>query len=784
MRVLSLDDIAIHVNQAGTGPITPQTIRIIGAAGAATAAHVVEPVVARDRFPLEQLIIRELGINSIRRTGPGENGFAGANAFDIVLPPGFYFDNNLNQVRLFLEQGLTWQGATNLAQTEGAAATSPTGPRAGWAMGGDLNTGTNSGHRFVNAAGTAVIGEGDFNIFFPQGYAINRNRLRVRLNNFNETTGAGAVPGAIGIEGLVVWAEENAPFNIDVELTLENTQWIEDGQPWSAGGAIQQRNTRNLVTAQTIRAASRRDWEVTLSAVTPVPELISGRYMSSPSVPHVFHQTSRITFEEIVPNSWWAGRTVVLTLPEEVRWRRVFFQNVRGSWGAADLEDQIHVNIDPVQGQNLWGPQMFASAGRQAGRNVRFDANRMYWADVLAQRPAHLSGGVNDRARIVFDAWVSIAAHFEGPIYLTATGTAVPYQVYETLPSVVIATAVPPVRIDTVVTDTRIGYQWQQTADIIITETRAGNLLHQDGFNNVRLTVTDYVTIDTLFSPDVEIAVTGGNLVINNISGGLAGNLFWAQAPTLGINQTGGTLSFDIRSQSHGEPAEITVSNVSVRVDRTVPETNDRPFQVVVWGTAIARNFGDFGTWIPNWGPEHERTNNDRFMNYPGIATDYIRVVTGGDGSGWLSQEIRIAIGETYYTVNGVPMGPIDAPAMLVGDNTFVPIRFISNAFGLHDDRDIRWDDASSAVTLTLPTGRVVQFQVGSTIMLDNGIPVNIADLNGQPIAPEMLPVGTDGGARMMLPFRFVGQEVFGVEVAWEDETRTAIFNPSRHTGN
>lgn len=863
IRVTSADDVTLTVITAGhTAFVTPGTHIIVSASGISTSAHVVDPVTARDRFEIERLVVNELRTNSVRRTAPGDTDgvttTSAANAFDLVLPPGFYFENNLPEIRMFLEEGLRWG-----ANTSGIHADAPTGEQAGWARHAWGLATVGSNVHWNN------IGQGDFNIFFPDGYENNRNRLRVRLNNFVESQ---TIPGTIAIEGLVIWAEENAPFDVDVELELRNTDWInrytawtgtagQGGPPagWNAqatnpanwtwfaaqggvpagwvpanfvnvnggvadptgantlawianwlggansarmwqgvsvpaphipfnqgGGALAEQNRGNMISAQTIRAAARRDWEVRLSTQGNIPELISGRYESPTSMAHVDHQTARVVFEEIVPNSWWAGRQVILNLPEEVRWRRVYFEEVSGTSSHTIQEEHTYVNISHTV-QNLAGHNHHASAGQGAQRGVRFDANRMFWTDVLAFRG---NNNQNDRVFIRFDAWVSIAAPFEGDIVLTATGSAVPEHVQEWettnregLPSTVIATAIPPVRVETSITDTRIGYQWQQTADIVITETRPGNLIRG---RNVRLTVTDFVQIDTLFSPDVQIEVTGGNLVINNIGTGLAGSLFPYRegVPTLGVEANRGTLSFDIQGQSHGEPAVITVSNVSVRVDRTVPETNDRPFSVVVWGSAIANNFGHYdtrpvGQSAHNW-PLHERTNNDRFANHPGIVTDYIRVVTGGDGSPWLTQEVRVSDSELYYTVNGVPF-EMDVAAFIdpESNSMFVPLRFVANAFGLHDERDIVWDPVNRAVTIILPTGRVVQFQVDSPIMLDNGAPRNILNAAGQPITPIIRAVGDNDGGRTFLPFRFLGEVVFGVEVAWEEATRTAIFNPS-----
>ena len=889
IRVPTSDGATLRLMPQGHNPFVTQGVWHIAAAGpAATAAHVHEPVTARDRFEIERLVVRELRANSIRRfggTAAGTNNNNEYNAFDIILNSGFYFDGDLSNVAMWLERDLTWGGLPGGAP-EGVP---------GW----------------------GVLGV-DFEIFFPEGYGNRRDRLRVQVRGWNESQ---IIAGSMSVEGLVVWAEESAPFDHEIEMRLVNTDWVGRGMGWTneqrdwelrpnaapvgwtrvgatntatqtdwlfpmgtaerreyryirfddaldtpredamiAAGWIQRmptyhgyvnlsdiadladyvvtrpaataivatanasarrfvpvsgwgmsmrppqfglradsRNDSAMITEQTIRAGTRRDWGIVLRTEGAIPELISGRYEGPTSLPsNDHHRTARIVFEEVVPNSWWAGRQVVLSLPEEVRWRRVWFEEIW--YPAGSHAGNITIAPNSIQRRHFYiNNEKTAPAGERFGdhadfhavggtfsanrHGVHFNANRMYWTDVLARR----DNARNVGAFIRFDAWVSIAAHFEGDIVLTASGSAVPHAIDSTerpAPSTVIATALPPVRVETEITNARIGFQQQQTANIVIRESRPGALMRD---RQVRVSVTDLVATDILFSPNVNVEVTESNgLTIRNIGTGLAGSLYNADGvPTLGVEANRGTISFEVATVSHGAPATIVLSNVSVRVDRTVPETNEQPYWVIVWGNGIANNFGHYdtrpvstGTLGREW-PMWERTNLDRFPNYPGIFAEYLRVVTGGDGSPWLAQEVRVTIGELFYTVDGVDYD-MDVAAILdpASESTFVPLRFIANAFGLQDDTNIVWDNHNRAVTLTLPTGRVVQFQVDSPIMLDNGVPRNIVNASGDAITPMMVVIAEDGGARMFLPFRFFGEVVLGVEVAWEAATQTAIFNP------
>jgi hypothetical protein len=939
IRVTADEEVVVRVVNEGFGGAfsTSRHLLVAGGTGS-TTAHVVNPVISRDVFAIERLVIRELRANSIRRTGG--SGIPGAdsnwNAFDLVLDPGFYFGGTP------ITNGPGGAGATTI--DVGLELTGGRGLTWGQSVVGGQS----------NILGTAAAGYGvkgiDYIAFFPDGYEGRKDRLRIALQGFTESMD---IPGSIFIDGLEIWAEENAPYDVDINIRLENTEVLFPGSRFTAGtstttnvpvgppasenwtsptggfvrvintgsavtyqyisGAVMQaavelntsggttgqttffgiggttnpsgapasfgsdlsslirstqwtdwqpvstvlglarnggarptpagglftldqvintastgyagngaitvgefrpidswgfttsttttgvvpnsRNAQNMITAMTLRAGTRRDWGIILRAEGTIPELISGRYEGPTSWRNDNHKTATAVFEENVPNSWWAGRQVILTLPEDVRWRSINFVDVLGTrTSGADVVRNGHtyVNIEPsvVSGLTGWSSTTtFAAGGSAAINGVRFDKNQMFWNDVLAFRSGINASSVterNERALLRFNSWVSIAADFEGDIVLTASGSAIPNEVYTVLPSAIIATALPPVRVRVVdgIEDVRIGFQNQSASTIEITESRTGALMRD---RNVRLSITDLVATDILFDAGANIEVTTANgLIISGVTTGIAGTLYGGttNAATLGIEANRGTLSFNVDRPSHSGPGTITISNVHVRVDRTVPETNDRPYQVIIWGTGIANNFGPFD---PN--PTtldiatYERTNNDRFSQRPGIFTDYVRVVTGGDGSNALANEVRIRPGDLFYTVNGVPR-EIDVEAFLdpATSSLFVPIRFIANAYGITDN-DIVWDNVARTATLRLPTGRIVQFQAGNTVMLNNGVPINIVNAVNEPITPVMHPQNSDQ-ARMFLPMRFFGEVALGVSVDWDAPTQTAIFNKGASPSN
>jgi len=223
----------------------------------------------------------------------------------------------------------------------------------------------------------------------------------------------------------------------------------------------------------------------------------------------------------------------------------------------------------------------------------------------------------------------------------------------------------------------------------------------------------------------------------------------------------GACLSFDIDRVST-QASKILISNVSVKLDRTVPLTNKQYYQAIVWGSAIAENYG-----LEQGGKKWKAD-----FNTPGASVDYIRVISAAnDQPGILTQEVRVPVGESYYTVNGVAYD-MDAKAYISSSShsTMVPVRFVANAFGLRDDNQIVWDNINKTVTIIAPWLNTVQFTVGKSEMIVGSATVTM-------FSPDNLPVSAENvGSRVYVPFRALGQ-AFGIPVSWDADTNTAIYN-------
>jgi hypothetical protein len=220
-------------------------------------------------------------------------------------------------------------------------------------------------------------------------------------------------------------------------------------------------------------------------------------------------------------------------------------------------------------------------------------------------------------------------------------------------------------------------------------------------------------------------------------------------------------MSFDIDRESTAA-STITITNVAVKLDRTVPVTNYESSQAIVWGTAVAENFGLTDKYGNDWRSD---------FNTAGAYAPYINVVTSAeDESSVLSQEVRVQIGQSYYTVNGNTYS-MDASSYIStsSNSTMVPVRFVANAFGLRDDNQIVWDDSLKTVTIFAPN-RTIQFTLNKSTMVVDGVSVTMFSPDNLPVVAEIK------GDRMYIPFRALGQ-AFGVSVTWDAASQTAIYN-------
>jgi len=468
--------------------------------------------------------------------------------------------------------------------------------------------------------------------------------------------------------------------------------------------------SRAGVSEQEFTVGTKSDWKVTLTS-SGAPTLINGKYSNTGSGAEYdkFHKTGRVTFAEEISSSWWSLRETEFILNEEAKFRKV--------------EILTEENIKGIKG--VYHPG-------ETKNNITVTGNKIRMVDLSVDK--------NKAAKIEMDLWVSVELGYEGDITLSADGD----EILRNTPAVKIAAAKSPITITSSVTDLKIGYQWQKVADVEIRETEAGLLERNkrvDIFIDDEITGSDNIS----FAPDFTTSINSESKM--NIT-----------TPVV----RGSNISFTIDRMSNGTPAVIKFENLSVKIDRTVPETNKKPYLVVAGGNAIAGNFSAF------------YNVHDPYFSVEGIGTGLINVITSADGAteSGFTNVVWVKIGSREVTLGRDTKETItmdtEAYISAVSDSTMVPVRFVTQALGMNDNQLV-WDDANRTVTI-INGAQVIQFKAGSSSISINGVTTNMYNEAQKLVYTEIK------DDRSFLPFRKLG-DALNIKVAWDEANRTAIYN-------
>lgn len=785
--------------------VTSQTLFITNVSGTATKTS-ISSVKAAEEFRLDRITIDELRIGSIKNSG----------WFTLTAPSGYRFVNNFNDVagavevaasntayqdkepivRVSVGGGLSWDTApgrpsatqqNNNASLRGASAfgynpitpvtgvpnytiigttTIPLDTKIAWygisnnnyytSAYGNNNywhnayynnpwmsippmyyqtpTGTAMGRGLYNTTATSNSGQSSLLTDYSIGYfydvwaaQFDPSKVRVEFKNLLKAT---ALPGKLYITGLKLVPSANAPETGDVNLTITNGD---------AG-----------ITTETFKIGERVARGIKFTAEATTNTLVSGRYpekgfMSAENL----HKAARVTFEESAVNAWWSGRTTEMVLETSTdKPNAAKFIKVRFEAPDNDLaKTNIAFNV-AEESKRYFKTDLFPNnEPLNYSQNIRVTSDRIILNNIF----------VTDYkiAKFYIDTWLSVEADYEGEIKLSLTGTGV---TDTDRSSAVIAKAMPAIKVTTDTTNVKIGYQEQDTKDIIIKENGAGYL--QAG-KTVSIDVTDRINQDIAFAAVASGAVTEGDLQITT--------------PKI----AGGKITFDILRQST-KPATISFTGVKVKINRNVPESSTIGYDIYVGGNAVAANWDNdkvdvIGDKFSTMGVKGDKKYisveypaNDKLDLGAGILTDRVEIVANGTEKGYTKAGVLVTADPSG---NAYDVSAYISPE---SNSTMVPFRMLGHAFGLTDEQVI-WDPINETATL-LTGSKVVQLKKDSDTIIINGVAVAMLSPDGLPVKAEIK------DDRIFLPFRAMGN-AFGVTVDWDQTTRTAIYNPSGFAG-
>lgn len=694
----------IKVSTYYSVPVFTSNNAFVQSASSATKTTIKSPATAHEIFPVERLTIQEVRTNSLKSAG----------TFNLKTPSGFEFGmlvhdngNEKDSTRFKVAYANDSNGTISEKSFQDA-----------------LSLTTEGG-----LGGTIVIEDMYYKALTRNGQYVDYDPsvIYIKYSGLNPST---QTPGAMLLETtknysksdpLKVIALENAPSG---EFKISIADKDHNG------------NNKSGVTAEDIKAGIRADWNILLTAGTPT-DLYRGRYEDQ-AREDSRHKAAKVTFKETLPGAWLSNRQTVFTLPDGVK------------IGKLKISDTDNI----INGSTFEGTYELDTTNTSSLKRgyVTLEQDRFTLSGITTES--------DENAEFVIELWLSLEpGHEYDEIELTVEGTAIS----DELPSVVIANALDPVTVDVSrVTDIKIGYQYQDVADFSITETKAGIL---ERAKTVKVSLTDGISSDMSFvsAAEGDIEVTDGDLKIKNLRLIRSSDSFYGSS-ILDSNSTG-TMAFDIANAST-KASTVTFTNVQVKIDRTVPETNLRPYQVVVWGDAIANNYDS----RPNSNSSTTTTGYEpATFDTPGYMEDYIRVATYATDITGLNSVVKVTIGDPVITIGG-QKATMDTAAFIdpASNSTMVPVRFVSVALGIGEDQ-VKWDDAAKTVTI-YNGARIIQFAIGSDQIMVNGASTTMYSPDGLPVKALIK------DERSFIPFRALGTAL-GVPVSWDAETQTAIYN-------
>ncbi|SHJ24771.1 copper amine oxidase N-terminal domain-containing protein [Desulfofundulus thermosubterraneus] len=298
---------------------------------------------------------------------------------------------------------------------------------------------------------------------------------------------------------------------------------------------------------------------------------------------------------------------------------------------------------------------------------------------------------------------------------------------------VLVGKALTPVTVTSEAKDIKVGVKGQPIGDIIITETKKEALAE----GNLIVELPDGVE----WSSDPVVEVIEGNVDID----------------TDGIDTNDNVLTIPIDNAST-KPSKIKISGAKVDLDRTIPEGT---VEASIKGDAVVANDKSkqgwlFGTSNPGSDGSATALDEGEFDQSSCAKVVVANVVTPAPGE--KTATVVFKVSDTKFTVNGVEQTMDVAPYVKNG-RTYVPVRYSAQAVGVAPENILY---SGGKVTL-IKGDKVVQFTIGSNVMLINGVAVTMD------VKAEV----TNG--RTMLPFRWVAQAL-GANVDWDPNSQAVTM--------
>ena len=433
------------------------------------------------------------------------------------------------------------------------------------------------------------------------------------------------------------------------------------------------------------------------------------------------HEALEVTVKETFPGAWNNAKDFTFKLPQGVY--------------IADVQSITADNMD-VKDKKEWFETAY-----DKGDYETLTFKKRTWAETDPSK--------KDKAELKFTLVLVADPNFEGDVTLTLTGDALKEQ------KVTVAKFVKPFTVVAKQNDMQIDYRNTKVpTDVVIKEAEAG-LWDKN--------VTFALSLDKInFDDDAKATVDDkSGLKVKD------------------VKTTKGVVTFKVDSKSDDKPAEVTVSGLTLFMDRNLPAGayDLDVFSPVMLGAAdgnretvtdqkapIADNgFLSQDILGKSTSKRVVADINDDFYSTTAKA-GFVNIITAGrEDTDSFTTKVVVPVGEKYI-VSGENKVEIDVPAYINANGyTMLPLRAVAVALGINTN-NVLWDQSTRTATVMYGS-KIINMTYGQKVVYVNGAMIP---------ATAAVEITND---RMFLGLRDLGNALGVTDITWDQATKTATLN-------
>ena len=252
-------------------------------------------------------------------------------------------------------------------------------------------------------------------------------------------------------------------------------------------------------------------------------------------------------------------------------------------------------------------------------------------------------------------------------------------------------------------------------------------------------------------------------------------------------------MKFTVKDESGDEPAAVTISNISLYMNRSIAAgaydlklettagtammTTDRLFTTKDGETGSATALANTGVDAKpyyaadyrDWDVKTASTAGSFVAKSFTVKEGFVNVITAGrdqdDAS--FTKKVVVPVGEKYL-IAGEEQVALDVPAYISAQGyTMLPVRAVATALGINNN-NVLWNQASRTVTI-LYGQRIITMVAGQKVVTVNGNTI-----------PASATVQIKDG-RTFLPMRDLATALGVTDITWDAATKTATMNGNQN---